>query len=86
MARYDYKCTSCGNVFEVEHPMAETPDISCPTCGSKAEKVFSASGIKFDGSGFYNTDQRGGGSSTSATSGASTHTEHHCCENCPHNN
>ena len=59
MARYDYKCSSCGNVFEVEHPMSETP-----------------SGIKFEGSGFYNTDQRSGGSSTSATSG--------CCANCPH--
>ena len=27
MARYDYKCTSCGNVFEVEHPMSETPEV-----------------------------------------------------------
>ena len=26
MARYDYKCSSCGNVFEVEHPMSETPE------------------------------------------------------------
>ena len=66
MARYDYKCSSCGNVFEVEHPM----------CGAPAAKTFSASGIKFEGSGFYNTDQRSGGSSTSATSG--------CCANCPH--
>ncbi len=24
MARYDYRCTSCGNVFEVEHGM---PDV-----------------------------------------------------------
>jgi len=30
MARYDYKCTSCGNVFEVEHPMSETPEVVCP--------------------------------------------------------
>ena len=29
MARYDYKCTSCGNVFEVEHPMSETPEVVC---------------------------------------------------------
>ena len=58
MARYDYKCTSCGNVFEVEHPMSETPEVVCPNCGAPAAKTFSASGIKFDGSGFYNTDQR----------------------------
>ena len=58
MARYDYKCSSCGNVFEVEHPMSETPEVVCPSCGAPAAKTFSASGIKFEGSGFYNTDQR----------------------------
>ena len=56
--------------------MSETPEVVCPSCGAPAAKTFSASGIKFEGSGFYNTDQRSGGSSTSATSG--------CCANCPH--
>lgn len=74
MARYDYKCSSCGNVFEVEHPMSETPEVVCPSCGAPAAKTFSASGIKFEGSGFYNTDQRSGGSSTNATSGAAAPT------------
>ena len=58
MARYDYKCTSCDTVFEVEHPMSEHPEVKCPTCGAPAERVFSASGIHFEGHGFYNTDQR----------------------------
>ena len=89
MARYDYRCTSCGNVFEVEHGMTEHPEITCHTCGASAEKVFTASGIKFSGSGFYNTDQRGGGSSTEATSGSgegsnSSSSSEHTCENCPH--
>lgn len=88
MARYDYRCTACNTVFEVEHGMTEHPEISCPKCGQPATKVFSASGIKFEGSGFYNTDQRGGGSSTAATSGASdslsSPSESHSCENCPH--
>ena len=35
MARYDYKCSSCGNVFEVEHPMSETPEVVCPSCDSR---------------------------------------------------
>ena len=93
MARYDYRCTLCGAVFEVEHAMTERPEVSCPTCGAPAEKVFSASGIKFVGSGFYNTDQRGGGSSTAATSGTgdsakaeAAGTPTHSCENCPHKN
>ena len=62
MARYDYKCTSCGLVFEVEHPMGEHPEVTCPDCGADAAQVFSASGIVFKGSGFYNTDQRKSGS------------------------
>ena len=49
MARYDYRCTGCGNVFEVEHPMSEHPAITCPECGKPAERVFSASGISFKG-------------------------------------
>lgn len=64
MARYDYRCKKCGYVFEVEHPMGEKPAITCPKCGGVADKVFSASGISLKGSGFYNTDQRGSGSSS----------------------
>lgn len=90
MARYDYRCSSCGKVFEVEHPMTEHPDIACPDCGASAAKVFSASGISFQGSGFYNTDQRGGSSSTPATSGAgdsaSASDAGSSCANCPHKN
>lgn len=89
MAHYDYRCTSCKSVFEVEHGMTEHPSITCPTCGAPAEKVFSASGIKFEGSGFYNTDQRGGGKDTAATAGPSSSSEgsgsHDCgCKDCPH--
>ncbi|WP_321972100.1 FmdB family zinc ribbon protein [Paratractidigestivibacter sp.] len=75
MARYDYKCTSCETVFEVEHPMSEHPEVSCPACGEPAERVFGANGIVFSGSGFYNTDQRGGGCAEAAGGG--------CCEGCP---
>ncbi len=92
MARYDYRCTSCGTVFEVEHAMTEHPDVNCPNCAAAAERVFTASGIKFAGNGFYNTDQRGGSSSTEATSGSGessesasgSKTSSSCCENCPH--
>ena len=59
MARYDYRCTSCGKVFEVSHGMREHPKVVCPDCGAVASREFSASGIVLKGSGFYNTDQRG---------------------------
>lgn len=84
MARYDYRCNKCGEVFEVEHGMMEHPEVACPSCGAEASKVFNASGIKFSGSGFYNTDQRGGGASTAATSGSSAESSSCGCDNCPH--
>jgi len=59
MARYDYKCTSCSTVFEIEHPMGEHPEVRCPACGAEATQVFSSYGVEFKGNGFYNTDQRG---------------------------
>ena len=58
MARYDYRCPSCGLTFEVEHPMGERPRIVCPDCGAEAARVFDASGIVLKGTGFYNTDER----------------------------
>lgn len=80
MARYDYHCSSCDITFEVEHPMTAHPDIACPRCGQKAERVFEPSGITFKGTGFYNTDQRNTPSSSSSSSCA------HCsggnCESC----
>lgn len=44
MAHYDYRCTSCGHVFDVEHGMTERPEVVCPVCGKPAEKLFNASG------------------------------------------
>lgn len=80
MARYDYRCTICGDVFEVEHGMGDHPVITCPTCAGKADKLFNASGIKFSGSGFYNTDMRGKTSSTSTGDSNGP-----CgCDSCPH--
>ena len=56
MARYDYRCPKCNTTFEVEHPMSEHPLVTCPNCGTEAQRVFSASGISLQGSGFYSTD------------------------------
>jgi putative FmdB family regulatory protein len=82
MARYDYKCSACGNVFEVEHPMGEKPEISCPSCGAHADRVFDPSGISFQGSGFYNTDMRGS-TSISKRGGDTLAKSSDCPKKCP---
>ena len=78
MARYDYICTACNHIFEVEHPMNEHPDVVCPECGAPAQRHFGTSGIMFKGTGFYNTDQRDKPSSSAGMP------EPHGCANRPH--
>ncbi len=75
MPRYDYRCPACDVVFEVTHGMREKPEVVCPTCGTKAQRVFDASGIVLKGSGFYNTDMRGKRGATEGTTGSSESTE-----------
>ncbi|MBY4796833.1 FmdB family transcriptional regulator [Collinsella sp. AGMB00827] len=92
MARYDYRCSACGEVFEVEHGMGERPEIHCPVCNAVAQKEFSATGIAFNGSGFYNTDHRDVPQSSAAsdsqggptTGDAKQLASASACEHCPH--
>lgn len=69
MPLYDYQCSACGTVFEVEHAMSAKPQPKCPQCGSaKTEKVFSPAGVQFKGGGFYVTDSRGSAGNSAGTS------------------
>ena len=76
MPTYQYRCRACANELEAFQKFTDDPLTDCPECGGALRKLFSPVGIVFKGSGFYNTDQRGGGSCTEATSGG-------CCEGCP---
>lgn len=63
MAVYEYRCTHCHHQFTIELSMADKlkgkgDNITCPLCSAKAEQIFSASGVVFKGSGFFNTDRR----------------------------
>ncbi len=40
MALYEYRCPK-GHVSEVFHPITETPEVRCETCGARAERVLS---------------------------------------------
>ena len=58
MPAYDFRCTSCDAVFEINRPMSTVGDACCPTCGGVAKKVFSPVGVSFKGTGFHNTDYK----------------------------
>ena len=56
MPLYDYKCSTCGHVFEVMQKITEEPLKFCPECKGEIKRLISAPGVVFKGSGFHVTD------------------------------
>ncbi|MFP3965347.1 FmdB family zinc ribbon protein [Actinomadura fulvescens] len=72
MPTYQYVCTECGEPLEVVQKFSDDALTECPSCEGKLRKVFSAAGIIFKGSGFYRTDSRGSGKSSSTVGAGSS--------------
>jgi putative FmdB family regulatory protein len=67
---YEYKCAKCAHQFEkIEKHDAPTTQ-KCPKCGAKAERMISAAGIQFKGSGWYVTDYKGKNSGATSVEGS----------------
>ena len=64
MPTYGYRCGSCGHEFEVLQKMSDHALTTCPKCAGKLSKKIYAAGIIYKGSGYYNTDYKGGGTSS----------------------
>lgn len=65
MPTYDYKCTECGNTFELFQQMSEEPIKNCPKCNGKVKRLIGmGAGTIFKGSGFYQTDYKNKSSNT----------------------
>jgi len=63
---YDYRCSSCGNHYELREGFDAPSRQPCPKCGNEAKRVLHPPPIVFKGSGFYITDSKKGGSATLA--------------------
>ncbi len=68
MPVYEYRCTICGSTFERVTNFGDTSVATCPNGHSDTQRIFSAPGIVFKGSGFYITDNRSNASSGSSES------------------
>jgi putative FmdB family regulatory protein len=56
MPLYEYRCRTCGHQFELIQKFTDPPMDRCERCGGVVEKLLSAPGLQFKGSGFYITD------------------------------
>ncbi len=85
MPIYEYQCQACGNEHEALQKMSADPLVECPACNKpELKKKISAAGFRLKGSGWYETDFKGGGkknaseSSKSKTTPASAKTDGGC--------
>ncbi len=61
MPIYEYECTACAHNFETMQRMSDAPLADCPACAApKLRKKLSASAFHLKGSGWYQTDFKGG--------------------------
>lgn len=72
MPTYSYRCTECGNSFDIQQAFTDDTLTECPSCQGKLRKLFNSVGVTFNGSGFYRTDSRSTPSESSASSGSSS--------------
>ncbi|MBC8279179.1 MAG: FmdB family transcriptional regulator [Chloroflexi bacterium] len=56
MPRYDYRCASCKEEFELVQTFAEAGKGTCPSCSGAGQRVYHAVPVIYKGSGFYTTD------------------------------
>jgi len=67
MPIYAYRCTACGHAKDVLQKLSDPVLTTCPACGAEAfAKQLTAAGFQLKGSGWYVTDFKGGGGTTSA--------------------
>lgn len=61
MPIYEYRCDACGHALEAIQKFSDAPLADCPACGKSAlKKLMSAAGFQLKGSGWYQTDFKGG--------------------------
>jgi putative FmdB family regulatory protein len=78
MPIYAYKCASCGHAKDVLQKISDPVLSECPACGKATfQKQLTAAGFQLKGSGWYETDFKGGACAAPASSEGSA------CAACP---
>lgn len=61
MPIYEYQCKHCQHQLDVLQKITDPPKVTCPECGQDTlKKCVSAAGFRLKGSGWYETDFKGG--------------------------
>ena len=61
MPIYAFACDACGHAFDRLQKLSDADPSDCPACGKpELKKLISAVGFRLKGSGWYETDFKGG--------------------------
>jgi putative FmdB family regulatory protein len=77
MPIYEYRCTTCGEEFEILQRISDRPLRRCRRCKGKLEKLISRSSFMLKGGGWYKhgytkSAPKSGGGDKSASKGGSS--------------
>ncbi|MDH5205610.1 MAG: zinc ribbon domain-containing protein, partial [Hylemonella sp.] len=79
MPIYAYKCASCGHAKDVLQKISDPLLTDCPACGQATfSKQLTAAGFQLKGSGWYQTDFKGGSACAAPSAAEGT-----ACATCP---
>jgi putative FmdB family regulatory protein len=68
MPIYEYRCTSCGNEFEVIQKVGARQLRKCKQCEGKLEKLISRTSFQLKGGGWFINDYAGSSKGKSSSS------------------
>ena len=86
MPVYEYECSACRKVFEVQQRIADKPLAQCPDCKGVVKKLMSMSSFQLKGGGWYAdgySTASSGKDSKPAASAAAPCSSGGCCAGCP---
>ncbi|HOP39796.1 MAG TPA: zinc ribbon domain-containing protein [Geobacteraceae bacterium] len=79
MPIYEYRCSNCGNQFELRQKFSDEPANECPRCGGPVQKLISQTSFTLKGSGWYAE----GYSKSSAANKSQSCSKEGACATCP---
>ena len=68
MPIYEYFCEACDQIFERTQRITDPPLSECPECSASVKKLISRSSFRLKGTGWYETDFKNKGGSSSSPS------------------
>ena len=83
MPVYEYECSGCRKIFEIQQRIADAPVSVCPDCGGSVRKLISMSSFQLKGGGWYTDGYSGTASGKDVPGSAAPCADTGAAPSCP---